>query len=51
MSCFLGFIGAVLVYGPAWNWGILSGCYALIGMLDLVIGWLIAGFVMAKILK
>lgn len=42
---------AILGQLPDWNWWGFSGCYIATTMLDLVIGWFLAGFAIAKVLK
>jgi len=53
-------IGFVTVFGlgvgvlgmlPAWNWWGFSGCYTIVGIIDLVISWFLAGVAMSRILK
>jgi hypothetical protein len=36
---------------PSWNWWGFSAGYALVGIADAVIGWSLAGFCIAKLLK
>ena len=36
---------------PEWNWWGFSFCYVLVNMIDLVVGWTLAGFAVAKVLK
>ncbi len=36
---------------PDWNWWSFSACYALTNIVDLVVGWFLAGFGIAKVLK
>lgn len=42
-------IGAILVNLEQWNWWAFPDDYVLLQMLDLLIGWFLAGLVMAKI--
>lgn len=47
----IGLLAAVLGILPDWNWWHFSTAYTLITCLDLVIGWALAGLLMAKTLK
>jgi hypothetical protein len=42
---------AILAQLPDWNWWGFSACYALVNIVDLVVGWFLAGFGIAKVLK
>ena len=44
----IGLLAAILGILPAWNWWHFSTAYTLITCLDLVIGWALAGLLMAK---
>ena len=43
----IGLLGAL----PDWNWWGFSFCYVLVSIIDLVIGWSLAGFAIVKVLK
>ncbi|MEN9344126.1 MAG: hypothetical protein RLZZ453_913 [Chlamydiota bacterium] len=43
----IGVLGSL----SAWNWANFSACYVLTQMFDLVVGWCLAGLVIAKTLK
>lgn len=47
----IAFFAGFVVNMPAWNWMGFSTRYVVVGILDLVIGWTIAGFAIAKIAK
>jgi hypothetical protein len=44
----VGLIAAILGHFPAWNWWGFPGSFVLVGMVDVVIGWFLAGLVMAR---
>ncbi|MGB7128960.1 MAG: hypothetical protein WBD50_07745 [Candidatus Rhabdochlamydia sp.] len=44
----VGLLTAILGVLPAWNWWHFSTAYTLVTCLDLVIGWALAGLLMAK---
>ncbi|PWU13116.1 MAG: hypothetical protein C5B45_06630 [Chlamydiae bacterium] len=44
----VGLLTAILGIIPAWNWWHFSTAYTLVTCLDLVIGWALAGLLMAK---
>ena len=43
----IGLLGSL----PDWNWWGFSFCYVAVNVIDLVIGWTLAGFAVAKVLK
>ncbi len=45
----LGIFSGILSYLPMWNWMGASVGYTVVGIADLAIGWLLAGFAMAKV--
>ena len=47
----LALAAGVVTFLPDWNWWGFSPAYALVGMADLVIGWFLAGLVIAKIVS
>ncbi len=47
VSC-IAFIVAILCYLPAWNWMFFPPAYVILNMIDLVIGWFLAGLVIAR---
>lgn len=44
----IGLLVAILGVIPAWNWWHFSTAYTLIACVDLIIGWALAGLLMAK---
>lgn len=46
-----GIAAGILAAFPEWNWWGFSFSYALVGFLDFVIGWFLAGLVIAAIAK
>ncbi|HSX03489.1 MAG TPA: DUF1761 domain-containing protein [Rhabdochlamydiaceae bacterium] len=51
ISAVLGLIGGMMSYLPAWNWWGTPIGYTLVGLIDLVITWFLAGLGMAKLLE
>lgn len=47
----IGLIAGVLAFLPAWNWWGFPVSYTAVGIIDLVIGWFLAGLAMAKLSK
>lgn len=47
----IGVLVAFLGVFPSWNWWHFSVSYTLVSCLDILIGWTLAGFLMAKCLK
>lgn len=47
----VAFFAGVAVMLPAWNWMGYTTGYTIIGIIDLLIGWTLAGFALAKITK
>jgi len=45
----VGMLVGFLSYMPAWNWWGLPSAYSIIGIVDLVIAWFLAGLAMAKL--
>jgi hypothetical protein len=48
---FFGLAVGILGLLPAWNWWGFSTCYVLVGIVETVIGWSLAGLAVAKLLK
>ncbi len=49
---FVGFFGlaaGIVTYLPLWNWFCFDASYTFVMMADLLIGWILAGLVLAKI--
>ncbi len=46
-----GLTAGVLCYLPGWNWWGYSMCYTLVGIANSVIGWFLAGIVLARVVK
>jgi hypothetical protein len=51
MGCLFGIGVGVLGVFPAWNWVGFSLGYVMMHMVDLVIGWSLAGYVLARVSK
>ncbi len=47
----MGLFAAIVSNIPLWNWWGFSSCYVILGMLDLLIGWFLAGLVLAAVVK
>jgi hypothetical protein len=47
----LGFLAGIMTLLPAWNWCGFSTGYVVVGMLDLIIGWFLAGLAIAKLAR
>jgi len=47
----MGLFAGVVGYLPCWNWWGFTLGYTVVGMLDLIIGWFLAGLVIAKLAK
>jgi hypothetical protein len=47
----VGLVAAILGYLPGWNWWGFPLCYTIVGMLDIIIGWFLAGLAIAKLAK
>lgn len=45
----IGFLVGFLGLLPAWNWWNFNMSYVVVGMMDLLIGWFLAGLLIAKI--
>ncbi len=50
ISAVIGLVGGILSYLPAWNWWGTPAGYTIVGLIDSVITWFLAGLVMAKVL-
>lgn len=46
-----GITVAILGTLPAWNWWHFPGCWVLLDMIDVVLGWFLGGLVIAKLVK
>jgi hypothetical protein len=46
-----GLAASVIVDLPNWNWWGFSGSYTLVNLVDFMLTWLIAGFVIAKVAR
>ena len=46
-----GLAAGIVGFIPGWNWMGFPFAYALIGIIDLIIGWFLAGLVIAKVTK
>lgn len=51
ISAVIGLVAGILAYLPAWNWWGTSAGYTIVGMIDLVITWFLAGLGMAKFIE
>ena len=48
---FIGFVAWLLGMFPGWIWMGMSGGYILVALADLVIGWFLAGLVLAAVVR
>ncbi len=50
ISAVIGLVGGIIAYLPAWNWWGTPASYTIVGLIDLVITWFLAGLGMSKII-
>lgn len=48
---FAGFVAWLLGVFPSWNWIGFPASYVFINLIDFIIGWFLAGLVMAKVVR
>lgn len=50
-SAVIGLIIGILAYVPLWNWWGIAGSFTMVGVIDTVITWFLAGLGMAKFIE